>query len=1120
MDCPGCGEENRQGRRFCGECGVALSRTCSGCGAVDTDDARFCGECGAEFQTRSRPTTPASDREPRAYTPKHLADKILQSKSAIEGERKQVTVLFADVKGSTELAAELDPEEWYGISNCFLQILADGIHRFEGTVNQFTGDGVMALFGAPIAHEDHAQRACYAALQLRDELRRYGDEVKRTKGVALAFRIGLHSGEVVVGKIGDDLRMDYTAAGLTTNLADRMQKLADPGTIYVSEHTGNFIEGYFRLRDLGEFELKGLPDPIRVHELEGVGEFRTRFDVSRARGLTRFVGREQEMAVLEAALERARAGQGQIVGIVAEAGTGKSRLTYQFGEQCRALGVTVVTDSCPPYGNVIPLRQPMAIQRSFFGITGEDSPEAARNKIAAGLSRLDPALAEHIPFAMDFLGVAEPGKELPQMEPEVRQREFLRYYRQTARSVGLTVSLVEDVQWIDPASEAVSLEVSRIQQDHPRLSVMNFRPEYRPPQAEWPNYEEIRLKPLTAESTAELLADLLGPEATNCGLEPLIQERAAGNPFFVEEIVQSLAESGALEGTRGAYRVADPVDTIEVPSTVKAVLEARIDRLGEREKHILQSASVIGKEFSESILASIAGLPETDLASGLSALRSADLLYELSLYPEAEYAFKHPLAQEVAYDSQLSERRKRGHAEAARALEELHADKLDERAALLAHHWEQAGDAHQALRWHERAAQWVQGNDYSAADRHWRRVRALAQGLPESDDAGGAQVRACWRVLALGVAVGISRDEARALFDEGTTVASAHDDRAGLTLLEISYAHIRGLHDEFPEMLDHATRAARLAERLDNIVLRVEAAQTVMRPLQWMGRLREGQEVCDQALELVEDNPDLFVGSPFTRAELLHQQGIFLTSLGRPREGLAVLERAIALVRRLGIERRATSFYTDAVVATSLLGDSPRSLDLAHRAVVLAEEHGGASVRGSAQFALLQAKILNREWVDTLEVAGRIRSIVEETQIGLEMESLALLGFSEAHLGLGDLAAAREAAEKAVALTRSHGLRLIELWGVSVLSQAVLAEGESSAAEAESLLGRLAQLVEQTGARSFKPQLSEGRAGLARIRGDERGCEQHLREAHRLYTEMGATAHAERVAGELAALPN
>jgi ATP/maltotriose-dependent transcriptional regulator MalT len=372
-------------------------------------------------------------------------------------------------------------------------------------------------------------------------------------------------------------------------------------------------------------------------------------------------------------------------------------------------------------------------------------------------------------------------------------------------------------------------------------------------------------------------------------------------------------------------------------------------------------------------------------------------------------------------------------------------------------------------------------------------------------------MRACSSGLFLGPTVGISRDEARALFEEGTTLASAHEDLHALTLLEASYAQIRGLHNEFPEMLDHATKAARLAERIDDIFLRVVAALFAIRPLQWMGRLREGREVCDQALELVENNPDHFAGNLFLSAALLNSQAIFLRELD-PREALAVFERAIAFVRKHGIEGEAVFIYTDAATASAALGDTARTLDLAHRAVELAEEHGGASARSQAQSSLLQAKILNREWADALEVAARIRSIVEETQIGHEFEIEALVGLSQAHLGSGDLAEAREAAEGALALTHSHGLRMMELWAVNVLARVAIAEGESSVAEAEALLERAAQLIEETGVMRAKPGLSEGRARLARIRGDGGACEQHLRDAHRLYTEMGATGHAERVA--------
>src|SRR5262249_9103758 len=340
MECPRCRHANADGARFCGECGASLRLDvmCGGCGHPNPPGQKFCNGCGQGLGASAPAVTP----DPRAYTPKHLAEKILGSRAALEGERKQVTVLFADVKGSMDLAEQPDPEVWSDIMQRFFRILADGVERFEGFVDKFTGDGIMALFGAPIAHEDHAQRACWAALHLRDAARAYGSEVRVQHGVPFAVRIGLNSGEVVVGRIGDDLRMEFTAQGHTVGLAQRMEALAESGHIVLSEHTARLVEGYFQLQDLGRTKVKGVAEAVGLFDLEGVGPFRTRLERSRVRGLSTFVGRDDEMAVLEAALERARGGSGQVVGIVAEAGTGKSRLCAEFLDLCRTRGLPIL----------------------------------------------------------------------------------------------------------------------------------------------------------------------------------------------------------------------------------------------------------------------------------------------------------------------------------------------------------------------------------------------------------------------------------------------------------------------------------------------------------------------------------------------------------------------------------------------------------------------------------------------------------------------------------------------------------------------------------------------------------------------------------------------------------
>src|SRR6266705_1016434 len=427
---------------------------CPSCGHANRAAAKFCEECGTRLASAAASAEPP--RAPRDYTPRHLAEKILGSRAALEGERKQVTVLFADVKGSMDLAEQLDPEEWHRILDRFFQLLAEGVHRFEGTVNQYTGDGIMALFGAPIAHEDHARRACYAALHLAEALRRYGEELKRTRGLGFSVRMGLNSGEVVVGRIGDDLRMDYTAQGHTVGLAQRMEQLAEAGRAYLTEHTAKLVAGYFRLRDLGRLAVKGASGPLRVFELEGAGALRTRLDASRARGFTRFVGCADEMAALESALDRAVAGRGQVVGVVAEAGTGKSRLCFEFAERCRARGIPVYETHAVAHGKAVPLLPVLELWRRYFGITEQDSAQTARDKIAGRIVLLDPQLTDALPLMLDYLGVPDPERPAPRVEPEARQRQLADLMRQLGRARSQrepVVFLMEDLHWLDAASE-------------------------------------------------------------------------------------------------------------------------------------------------------------------------------------------------------------------------------------------------------------------------------------------------------------------------------------------------------------------------------------------------------------------------------------------------------------------------------------------------------------------------------------------------------------------------------------------------------------------------------------------------------------------------------------------
>ncbi len=1113
MNCPNCGQENRETARFCGECAAPLGgeTPCPQCGTANPAGQKFCDNCASPLAVKAGPTHPnePAPRDPRAYTPKHLADKILQSKSALEGERKQVTVLFADVKGSMELAEQVDPEEWHAILDRFFQILSEGVHRFEGTVNQYTGDGIMALFGAPIAHEDHAQRACYTALHLREELRRYADELRRTRGLSFSIRMGLNSGDVVVGKIGDDLRMDYTAQGQTVGLAQRIEQLAPPESTYLTEHTARVVEGFFRLRDLGGFDLKGASAPLRVYELEGTGPLRTRLDLSRARGFSKFVGRADEIASLESALERAVGGNGQVIGVVGDAGIGKSRLCFEFVERCRARGISVRHAYGVSHGKTIPLLPILEFLRQVFGITPQDGDREAQQKIAGGIVLIDEELRDELPLLFDFMGVPAPDRPAPALEAELRQRRIVELLKRlsVARSRHEpAVLLFEDLHWIDSATEAFVEALADATEGNRTLMLANFRPEYR---TEWMHrsyYQQLALRPLDLQGIDEMLAEWLGSDPTLAGVSERLAERTGGNPFFIEEVVLALIESARLEGTRGHYRLVGGLDAIEIPATVQNVLTARIDRLAEREKQVLQAAAVIGKEFPESLLERVAELPRPELADALRSLVQAEFLYEQALYPELEYAFKHPLTQEVASATQLRERRRRVHAAVAKALEEHHADALDEKAALLAHHWEEAGEAVEAARWYHRAAEWIGMNDPAQALHHSRKVRELLTDAPDSPETLELRVAALGRIVMHGVRLGLDEEEFAGLVREGNALLSRSGDTRALAGFLLSTAAASLFLGRLSDAMRILQEAILSADESGSVELRAMVRGLLAVKHSFADSVDEGLAVFDEMID-VSGGPGAFEAQPYSHV-FLPTRGCLLACSGRLEEAGRGLDRAIELTA----ERGDLTFHSIAHVHYTLLerwrGVPPSALGHARRAVELAEQVGSRPGLRTAYHALGHAHLCNGQ----LEEA---RAALEHSgAISPEPWSVHLSFLAETYADLGDHGRARETAAKAVTAARATGQTEIPAQ-IALARVLRCADGLAAEQAIRSALDRAAERIEESGARVYQPEIHDERAALARLRGDEATREHELREAHRLFTEMGATGHAERVAREL-----
>jgi class 3 adenylate cyclase len=664
-----------------------LPVVCVKCGSLLPASAKFCPECA--HPVRATPVTPPPPVTPAAYTPKHLAEKILTSKRALEGERKQVTVLFADLRGSMELLADRDPEEARRILDPVLERMMDAVHRYEGTVNQVMGDGIMALFGAPLAHEDHALRACYAALAMRSAIHRYAEEVQASLGLDLQIRIGLNSGEVVVRTIGSDLHMDYTAVGQTTHLAARMEQIATPGSIRLTAETRRLTEGLVEIASLGPMPLKGLSEPVEVFELTGASATRTRLQAAVARGLSELVGRRVELETLHRAREKATAGRGHVVAVVGEPGVGKSRLFWEFVHSEPLRGWLLLTSGSVSYGRATAYLPVVNLLKAYFEVEDRDDATVIRAKVTEKVLGFGDALKPAMPALLTLLDTPVEDERWRSLDPAQRRQRTLDavkglLLRESQRQPVLL--MVEDLHWIDSETQALldgladSLPTVRI------LLLVNYRPEYQHGWGSKTYYTQVRLDPLPADSAEELLQTLLGRDPELRPLMGILIERTEGNPFFLEESVRALVETRVLVGEPGTYRLARPVETVQVPPTVQAVLAARIDRLDPAHKHLLQSAAVIGKDVPVVLLESIAEAADEELRRGLAHLQAAEFLYQAALFPEPEYTFKHALTLEVAYQSLLRERRRVLHERVLLTLERLFPDRVSEKVELLAHH--------------------------------------------------------------------------------------------------------------------------------------------------------------------------------------------------------------------------------------------------------------------------------------------------------------------------------------------------------------------------------------------------------------------------------------------------
>ena len=947
MKCPRCQQENPPQAKFCLECATPLALRCANCSTELPAGAKFCFECATPV---GAPGSPPRFASPETYTPKHLAEKILTSKAALEGERKQVTVLFADLKGSMELLADRDPEEARKLLDPVLERMMEAVHRYEGTVNQVMGDGIMALFGAPVAHEDHAVRACYAALRMQESVKQYAEEVRRTQGTTVRIRIGLNSGDVVVRAVGNDLRMDYTAVGQTTHLAARIEQLADPGSTLLSPSTLGLVEGQIQVKALGPTPVKGLAEPVAVYEMVGASTVRSRFQAAAARGLTAFVGRATEMEQLYQALDHAKAGRGQVVAMVGEPGVGKSRLYYEFTHSHRVRDCFVIASTSVSYGKAASYFPLIDLLRTYFRIEGRDDARLIREKVMGRLLSLDRALEPFLPAVLWLLDVSTDDPHWERLDPPQRRQQILdgvkRLLLRESQSQPVVV-VFEDLHWIDAETQALvdalveGLPAARM------LMLVNYRPEYRHSWGSKTYYRQLRIDPLPVASAHQLLDSLLGDDPTVRPLKAILVHRTEGTPFFLEEGVRSLVETKVLLGDRGSYRLLKSVDAIEVPATVTALLAARIDRLDPEEKAVLQAASVVGTEVPFEVLQAIADIPPDQLRRCLAQLQAAEFLYEIKIFPDLEYMFKHALTHEVAYGSLVGNRRRALHARIVEAIEVLYADRLDEQIDRLAHHAVRSEVLGKAVPYlYEAGTRAVQRSANGEAVTYLRQGLDLASKLPPDRARMRHELRL---LLALGptlqqvqgfgaAEVATTYTRARELCEQVGDAAELFQTLWGLWLYTV------GGKARFNEGRPIAEELLDLAERQRDPALLLEAHHALSPTALWAGEPGAAREHAEQGMALYEREQHrslAFIYGGHDPGVCCHMHSaLALWVLGYPRAAFDRGQRGVTLARDLAHPMSIANALPFLGAVQQLRGEIDQVHELADSMIELSAAHG------------------------------------------------------------------------------------------------------------------------------------------------------------------------------------
>jgi len=1069
---------------------------CPKCSAKTPVIGDFCMECGHELR---QPTeVPSIDySEPQSYTPKFLADKILTTRSSIEGERKLVTVLFADVANYTSIAEKLDPEEIHQMMDGCFKILMDEIHKYEGTINQFTGDGVMALFGAPVAHEDHAQRACHAALSIQKALEVYEKEIKKDFGADFKMRIGLNSGLVVVGSIGDDLRMDYTAVGDTSNLASRIENMAKPGACLVSSHTHKLAMDFFEFRSLGKFEVKGKEEPHRTYELLKAGRVETRIGAAAAKGLTRFVGRKDSFATLKAALDETVVGSGQVAAIVGEAGVGKSRLLLEVKNQLLQGNYTYLEGQCFHFGASMSYLPFLDILRSCFEIKEGDRELIINQKMTDKITELDEKLESALPPFRELLSLKVEDEDFLKLVPQQKKERTFEAIRDLLIRLSQErplVLVIEDMHWIDKTSEEfLDYLIGWLAGSH-ILLILLYRPEYTHPWGSKSFYRKIGLNQLAPQSSAELVQAILEDGDVSPEIRELILHRAAGNPLFMEEFTHTLLENGSIQREDNQYVLSGKSSDIQVPDTIQGIIAARMDRLADNLKRTMQVASVIGRNFAFRVLQTITGRRE-ELKGYLLNLQGLEFIYEKSLFPELEYIFKHALTREVAYNSLLHKRRKEIHAKIGKAIEQIYTERLEEFFEMLAYHFEQGEVWEKALEYTLQAAGRARGlyAQPEAFSHYWQALELLEH-LPQTAERGRTHIDV---VLSLARLFGsLTRDAAT------LKVILQHIDEAMRTATDIgdaeSLARLESVKGYLSQDEDLLTRAIARAETFGNALARAHTANLYGLYLGMIGQYEKALPYIGQAIEILGTE-----GERYEQAYTMAVGGrCYCARAGKLEEALSYAARAReigeamdnAMLRAWGAMEAEPYVYKglwEQVVRVAEEG-LPVAWEIGEWLVILAS---------STMLGIAYLKLGRLE--DAKHVLARALKESQARLFSPYMITYLRITVAHLHLSLGEPAKALGAARIALELAENNRFRLEQGAANRALGQ--VNEAMGSREEADAAFRHSLQVLEEIQSR---PELAQTLLAYGRFKasgGDTAGGRTLIEHALRLFEKMGAT---------------